>query len=64
MLLKVCLMSLKKFFCVHKYAFINTEIIGCKRVSIHKCIYCEKKKYIAFENGLESIERHFHVNFD
>ena len=64
MMIKTIAIGLKKALCLHKFSFEKTDVIGCKRVSIHICMHCGKRKYIAFENGLESLERYYNVSFD
>ena len=64
MFFKPILTKIKMLFCMHKFYFLRTDVIGCQRVSIHLCAICGKKKYISFARGLENIERYFNVKFD
>jgi hypothetical protein len=37
-----------KYFCLHRYAYSSSEIIGGRKFAVHVCMHCRKKKYVNY----------------
>lgn len=48
--------KIHKYFCYHRYAFYKNDIICGRKIAVHICMFCRKKKYYGYERTKERDE--------